>query len=146
MKKQLLYLAVTVFLFGITGCKEETKLLGPPPTPVHGKVTYRGQPAVGFRVMFYPAKELERARFAPSTVTDENGEYKLRSYRQGDGAPPGEYVVTFTWPKHLHTIEDDGGGAPEVDQLNGRYANPRKSTFRVTVTEGENELPPFELQ
>ena len=92
----------------------------------------------------YPLKEFEKARFAPAAVTDENGEFTICSYQPGDGAPPGEYAVTFSWPKHLNTIDDDSG-MPEVDQLQGRYANPRTSTFHITVREGKNALEPFVL-
>ena len=118
---------------------------GPRPYPVHGKVTYQGQPAKKFRVTFYPLKEFEKVRFAPAAVTDENGEFRLRSYDPDDGAPAGQYAVTCTWPRRLNTINEPDAG-PEVDRLGGKYADPKKSAIRVTVREGKNELEPFALK
>ena len=85
-----------------------------------------------------------RAQFAPSAVTDDNGEFRLQSYHPDDGAPVGEYAVTFTWPQHVNT-GDESDPVPEVDQLRGLYSDPRKSRFKVTVREGENTLEPFVL-
>lgn len=93
----------------------------------------------------YPSAEFEKARFAPAAVTDADGRFHIASYQADDGAPVGDYAVTFTWPERLNTLEDDSG-VPEVDRLHGRYADPRKSQFRVTVREGENELPAFALE
>ena len=77
-------------------------------------------------------------------MTGENGEFRLRSYRPNDGAPKGEYAVTFQWPGHINT-GNEPEPAPEVDQLQGLYSDPNKSTFKVVVHEGENELEPFVL-
>jgi 5-hydroxyisourate hydrolase-like protein (transthyretin family) len=140
MKSHLPCLYVTIVLLLTTGCSKPSPLLGPAPHPVHGKVIYQGKPARGFRVTLYPLQEFEKAKFAPSAVTDDNGEFTIRSYQPSDGAPPGEYAVTFSWPKHLNS------GATEVDQLQGRYSNPRASRFKVAVCEGENAFDPFVLQ
>lgn len=112
---------------------------------VRGKVAYQGRPAANFRVAFHPATTWAGPQFAPSGVTDSEGRFIIGSYKADDGAPAGEYAVTFTWPKHLNTMDDDSG-APEVDQLRGQYADPQKSTFQVSVREGQNELQPFELK
>lgn len=118
---------------------------GPPPYPVSGKVLYKGKPAEGFAVAFHPVTAWEGAQFAPSAVTDANGEFQLHSYSENDGAPAGEYTVTFTWPKEV-TGPDPDEGKETVDQLRGAYSNPQRSKFKVTVVEGENTLPPFELK
>ena len=136
--------AVASLLFLMTGCGKES-LPGPKPFPVRGSVMYRGQPAQKLRLAFFPIKEFEKVRFAPSAITDEKGEFLLRSYKPGDGAPAGDYMVTFVWPDHINT-GDENDPTPEVDHFKGFYADPQKSQFRVTIQEGENKLPPFALQ
>ena len=135
---------LTTVLCVLASCSKPP-LPGPQPYPVHGTVSYRGQPAKGFRVAFHPLKAWVGAQFAPSAVTDDNGQFRLQSYHTDDGAPVGEYAVTFTWPQHVNT-GDESDPMPEVDQLRGLYNDPRKSRFKVTVrAEGKNTLEPFVL-
>ena len=133
-----------VFFLLLSASCSKPKLPGPQPYPVHGKVLYQGQPARRFRVVFYPLVEQKKLRFAPAAITDENGEYRLGSYASADGAPAGEYAVTFQWPKQI-VGSQESDPVPEVDQLQGRYSDPKKSLLKVTVREGENELKPFLL-
>ena len=130
-----------------TGCGSgRAQSRGAQPFPVHGKVTYQGKPAAGFQVVFNPATPPQTGPvFAPSAIIDADGEYQLRSYEPGDGAPAGDYVVTFTWQQDVPG--PDPGDAPKrIDRLKGRFGDARKSTFKVTVHEGENDLPPFNLK
>ena len=143
MKTALIIVPVLVLLM-VTGCGHKPPP-GPAAHPVRGHVTYQGRPAAKFRVMLFPVTKWQGAQFAPSAVVDANGDFRIGSYKADDGAPAGEYAVTFTWPKHLNTAEDDSGD-PEVDQLQGRYSDAARSTFHVTVREGDNELPPFTLK
>jgi hypothetical protein len=144
MEQVYLRLFIFVFVF-MAGCRNEVPLPGPVPQPVRGKLTYQGRPARAFRVVFNPINKWEGAQFTPSAVTDENGEFRLCSYKPGDGAPEGEYAVTFTWPKRRNNVDEEDG-TPPVDQLQKRYADPKKSVFRVTVKGGDNELATFALQ
>ncbi len=134
----------TIVLCALSGCSKRL-LPGPQPYPVRGRVVYRGRPARGFRVAFHPLKAWTGAHFAPSGVTDDNGQFQLQSYRPDDGAPAADYAVTFTWPRHLNTGKESDP-VPEVDRLRGAYGDPRKSQFKVTVREGENVLDPFMLK
>jgi hypothetical protein len=145
MRSRILFVSsiLTIVLLVPAGCSK-TPLPGPQPFPVHGKVVYRGQPAKKFRVAFCPLFEQGKLRFAPSAVTDETGEFRLRSYGPDDGAPPGEYAVTFQWPDHIN-MGNEPDPVPEVDQLEGRYSDPKQSKFKVVVHEGENQLEPFVL-
>jgi hypothetical protein len=126
------------------GCQQSRALDLPPLHPVQGVVKYRGQPASGFRVTFHPLSDIGALKFAPSAVTAADGSFKLRSYQPDDGAPAGEYAVTFEWPDHF-IREDDPDPVPEVDQLRGAYSNPQASAHKVTVVEGSNQVPVIEL-
>lgn len=144
MYQRALRFHVIVILCVAAGCSKPS-LPGPKPYPARGGVTYQRKPARNFRVAFYPLNVQWKLQFAPSAVTDENGEFHLRSYALNDGAPAGEYAVIVTWPQHLNTPDDLGAG-PEEDRLEGRYSDPKKPAFHFTVHEGENECPPFELK
>ncbi|HEX3598636.1 MAG TPA: hypothetical protein VHU84_00760 [Lacipirellulaceae bacterium] len=78
-------------------------------------------------------------------MTDANGEYRLRSYEPDDGAPAGEYAVTFTWPQE-EPGSDPADAPKRVDRLRGRYGDPKKTALKVTIHEGDNDLPPFDLK
>jgi hypothetical protein len=130
----------------VAGCSQRPAYpSGPASFPVRGKVTYQGQAAVGFKVLLNPVTPWHGPQFTPAGTTDANGDYQLGSYKLEDGAPVGDYTVTFTWPKSIKSSDDDGS-VKIIDQLQDRYADPNKSTFRVTIKEGENELPPFQLK
>jgi hypothetical protein len=138
-------LAVGILLFALfVGCGKQTPR-GPQPYPVKGQVTFQGKPAAGFQVSFHPLFEQSGPKFAPSALTDENGQFALRSYQPGDGAPPGDYAVTFTWPQSVPGPDPDDA-LQLLDRLMGRYGNPQRSTFKVTVQAGENVLEPFALK
>lgn len=128
----------------LAGCDNRQVKL-PPLSPVKGNVNYRGKPAIGFRVVFHPQTDIGKLQFSPSAITGSSGEFELRSLHPSDGAPLGDYAVTFEWPDHLNK-DTDTDPVPEIDKLRGAYANPANSKFRVTVKAGPNDLPPFELK
>jgi hypothetical protein len=126
------------------GCGDNAPPPGPQAYPVHGTVIYKGKPAVGFRVALHATGQRPGPQFDPSAATDDKGEFRLRSYRDGDGAPEGDYSVTFEWPKAVPG--PDPGDAPQyIDQLAGKLNRVETSRFKVKIVPGENELKPFEL-
>ncbi|UUO04569.1 carboxypeptidase-like regulatory domain-containing protein [Blastopirellula sp. J2-11] len=138
------------FLIGVLsllGCGKSEPLPGPQPYPVTGTVMYAGKPAASFRVVFHPVEKFEGPQFAPSAMTDEQGNFALHSYskEEPDGAPAGEYVVTFQCPMYVSTGDDDELPL-ERDRLRGKFNNPQKSKWKAQVVEGENDLETFELK
>jgi len=79
----------------------------------------------------------------PFAVVDPDGSFRLSTYETCDGAPAGEYAVTVVWPSF--TTDPLGEETPGPDRLRKRYADARRSAFRATIREGDNQLPPFEL-
>lgn len=134
---------IGVLLLG--GCADSLEPEIPVRHPVAGKVLYRGQPARGFRVIFHPLQDFGEVKFAPSAITDDEGKFRLQSYDPDDGAPLGEYAVTFEWPDHLIQA-DDPDPKPVNDRLRGAYSDPGKSQIKVTVVAGQNELQPMVLR
>jgi hypothetical protein len=113
--------------------------------PVHGRVTVDGKPTAGIYVFLNPAQQPSTHGIFPNAITNGDGEFWISTYDSEDGAPLGEYIVTAKWPKgeglQVHS--------ESPDRLRGRYADPAKSTFKVTVQEAKrvkpNEIVPLEL-
>ena len=115
--------------------------------PVSGKVSVRGTPAEGARVVFYPvSEELKKPGMPiPYGTTDSQGNFKLRSFDPDDGAPEGDYKISVIW------LDVPPGKAEEnplsaKDRLSGQYSNPQTSKLTAKVEKGGGEIPPFELQ
>lgn len=125
-----------------SGCNSEDQFKA---YPVSGQVTVKGKPAEGVQVSFFGTDEVLKSATAPfpKGVTDSDGNFKLTSYDSDDGAPAGNYVVTFVWPA---VVADDPEVQDQVDRFRGRYASADKSTYQVEILAGANQLEPFELK
>lgn len=115
--------------------------------PVNAQVVFEGNlpPPEGAFVVFKPVQEipqLQKMGGNPRGTVGKDGKLKLTTHRPDDGAPAGEYEVIITWHKPKAGESDDG-----PDLLKGRYRDPAKSRLpKVTVKEGNNELPPIRLK
>jgi hypothetical protein len=122
-----------------------------PVHPVHGRVLYREAPATGALVVFHPAGDSTPQAVRPSGEVRADGSFALGSYRPGDGAPPGEYVVAIHWPNAVvrpsarDRIGSSESKAAPTDRLGERYS-PLRSPLRARVKEGENRLEPFHIE
>ena len=76
-------------------------------------------------------------------MVDADGSYRPSTYTEHDGVPAGRYAVTVIWPKVAMKLGEEVVGP---DQLDGKYSNKDKPVQTVTVKEGENQFPPFELK
>lgn len=115
--------------------------------PSTGVVNVDGAPASGATVIFHPASGADRA----TGRTDESGRFSLMTVTPGDGARPGEYVVTVVWLDESKPAAGEVQGDLEnktvaVDRLKGRYAAKGDASPKVTVPPGGGELPPIELK
>ena len=95
--------------------------------PVSGKVNVDGQPALGVNIYLHAENDPNYISFAR---TGSDGKYCWATYRPCDGIPLGKYTLTF---KHMPKMTPKGKGD---DLLKGRYANPKKSEFKLTVEKG----------
>ncbi|MEW4562023.1 carboxypeptidase-like regulatory domain-containing protein [Bremerella sp. JC770] len=112
--------------------------------PVSGKVLVDDQPANGAMVTFHPAEAVANPRAQRSYATvDDDGNFQLSTYQPADGAPPGKYAVTISWPGKLPRGADLTAVPP--DRLRGRFISPQKPYKMVTVPEQEIVLDPFEI-
>jgi hypothetical protein len=114
--------------------------------PVQGTVTIGGRPPAGAFVSFRPVGGA--APYNARATVGKDGSYQLTTYRQQDGAPPGEYRVTVYWPAERPKRkdgEDDDAGADVPDRLGGRYSNPETTPLKATVKAGETNTIDFKL-
>lgn len=131
----------------LSSCGESRELA----FPVRGKVLYYNQPAQHATVIFHPqggSEEVQKLR--PHGTVDAEGNFTLTTYDPDDGAPAGDYKVTVIWPgespEDALDAEDPEHVPSGPDRLQGRYKDPEASSLSATVTEGTNELEPFQLQ
>lgn len=104
--------------------------------PVKGKITVDGQaPGSAIRIECVPVAGLDtKDPTVSGTECDPEGNFQISTYQQGDGVPPGDYVLTFTWQEfNLMSRQYTG-----KDKLNGRYADPQSpAAQKISVKAGE---------
>jgi hypothetical protein len=110
-------------------------------SPVRGQVfSSRQEPAAGALVVFHPVAPEDEATLRPLAYVDDQGNFELTTYDQGDGAPLGEYVITVEWrekPAHPFSPNKEG-----KDRLAGKLNDPSSSEYRFTVEEGAEQVVP----
>lgn len=151
-----------VLIAGVIGCGEQqdgaAKQL--PTLRVKGLVTYKGTPVDDATISFHPVTAGN-----PGAVGKSNsaGEFSLRTYKAGDGAPEGEYQVSVQ-KSEIGGIEQKSGAEMFKDMekqaqsghqavverplslIPEKYARPQTSGLSAKVeANGTNEFT-FELK
>ena len=101
-------------------------------SPIKGQVFVDGTPAANLAVKCHPIDGKDGAIPSSSDFTDNEGRFEIGTYEAGDGAPPGEYQLTFFWGEY--NLMNGQYGGP--DKLKERYVDPEKSEHLVVVVEG----------
>jgi len=100
--------------------------------PVHGRVTYNGQPVTQGTVTFLPRGTAADSPCRPATgVIQPDGTYRLATLGPDDGAVPGDYqvvVVSITSGPSPETPN-----APEVWAIPKQYGNPLQTGLQATI-------------
>jgi hypothetical protein len=114
--------------------------------PVNGSVNIDNKPVEGAMVIFCPvggSEQVQKTR--PFGFTEGDGKFELTTVKKGDGAPAGDYKVLVQWPAKS-SANDNNSRSTGGDRLQGRYMNLEKSQITLTVKQGSNDVPPFELK
>ena len=82
----------TAALLACSGCDNAHGIF-----PVSGKVTYKGDPAVGALVFFQRRGGDCSREQTMMAVVGPDGSFSLDCGSLGKGAPPGEYIVLVQW-------------------------------------------------
>ncbi|WP_157368624.1 transthyretin-like family protein [Zavarzinella formosa] len=144
----MLLLGVVLFPTGCSDTKKEK-----PVFKVHGKLTFEGKPMAKVEIAFVAVAQDQR-EVQPRATADENGMYVLSAYRDQDGAPAGEYLVTIYWPgprkPSVKTDTKTGGAAPDSpeaedeamapDRLKNVYRFAHTTKLKAAVAEKDNEI------
>ncbi len=151
MQKCVAALAVVLLIFG-GACNKGTNK--PKTYPVAGTVTMNGQPVAGATVTFTPKQPTSPGQPGPtgaSAQTNEQGRYEIGTFAKGDGAIPGEYLVSVT--KYEGAAPAGGSGASQEEYrppmpgeeapvpknvLPQQYANPNTSGLSFAVEAKNN--------
>ena len=141
----LLVAALVVVLAGCSDAKKDGNR--PARVPVSGKVLHNGAPVAGANVTFVP----QSGKDAASARTDSEGNFKLTTFEEGDGAVPGSYKVTVTKYEEQQAAAAPQAGEPGYDPtakplpppknlLPAKYAKPETTELSQTVAEGQSEI------
>lgn len=110
--------------------------------PVSGSLLIDGVPALRAAITFHRTTPWPDGKACgPSAMTDDNGSFRMTTFRVYDGVPVGEYKVTIV----AEYVDKGGADVSVPDLLKGKYSDREKTPLSVTVREGENELDQFDL-
>ena len=126
--------------------------------PVSGRVIYGGRGIARATVIFFPvdAASENAKKLRPFAYCDGEGNFKLKTYTDDDGAPAGKYRVSIIAPARTRSgsSKDQPAGETPASQgivvdvppaIANKYSNVDTAGIEVTVQEGDNNLEPFEL-
>jgi hypothetical protein len=126
---RFLLIASALFLVGCNGKQRDLVV-------VQGRVTYQGEPVAGGTIHFTPTEMGIGAKQRPSTcVIDKDGAFRVQSYRDSMGLPPGNYLVSV---RHAQ------GSLEEPDKvvflLPQKFSDPHTSGLKATIPAGSEEI------
>lgn len=99
-------------------------------TPVKGKVLVDGTPAAGVNLYLYPP---DGSMVITEARTNADGTYCWSMYSTCDGLAAGDYKLTF---RHVPVQKQNDRSEKDDDLFKGRYANPAKTEYKLTVAAG----------
>lgn len=121
-----------------------------PPTPktnkVGGVILIDGNPAPRGEVelkLYTKGQEVKRGEVVANCLVGEGGKYEFNSYKQGDGAVPGDYVLSMEW------LRPSPGVMYGPDKFLNNFNSPTNEDprFQVKVPEeGSVEIPTIDIK
>ncbi len=137
--RKSLWLLGTLLLGGAFGCGSGVSSRVPV-APAKGQITYDGKPIANALVIFHPLNPDKDAP-KPRAKVESDGSFVVETYDSKDGAPVGDYAVTIEW-----WLTSGKGDEPPTNRLPGRFARTASSGVKVTIRDGDNEIPAIQLK
>ena len=103
----------------------------PPTFPVRGRLLIGGWPAAGATLVFHP-QGVDRSAPRPTAKADAEGRYSLSTFKPGDGAPVGNYLVTVELRQMVRRGEDFELGP---NQAGAKYGRVTSTTLAAKIGE-----------
>lgn len=126
-------------LVALVGCGKGGRV---PAHPTEGTLLINGQPAANVFVLFTPVGGKDPA-LRPSATTDLEGKFRLTTYEAFDGAPAGEYTVSFLYEPVNSPLSRPKGKPPQVP---AHFTKADTSPLKVKVlAQPKNVLDPFKI-
>lgn len=133
-------------LLVLSGCSQEKAPVRKKTFPLSGKITVNGtEPGSAIEVLCNPASPPTNSDPGQASVssaqTEPDGSFKFSTYVVGDGVPAGDYTLTMSW----RAFNVMSGSSTGPDKLKGRYSDPVKSEFKVTIKDQPVDLGVLKL-
>ena len=114
-------------------------------TKVTGKLLINGKPEQQVLVKLHrigvpDANAKTSQLLSKEAFTAADGSFSIGTYSGGDGAPDGEYAVTFQWG-----MRNLLGGDYAGDLFGGKYNDPTKSEKKITIAGAPIDMGVIEL-
>jgi hypothetical protein len=131
-------IAIAALLIATTGCGDGVARI--PTHKAQGQVLWEGKPLANAFVVLHP----ENPELVPAQAsTDASGNFTLTTFDTGDGAPAGDYKLTVAY---YRPIKEGGSLVPGPNIIPPKYSDASRTELRVSIKEGENQLPPLTLK
>jgi hypothetical protein len=148
MKFRPLFVLLWGCVVPLAGCGDDGR---PELVEVTGTVKINGEPVADALVYFMPLEGNPIMR--PSRAeTDGNGNFRLGTYKDGDGIPPGKYRIGIEKRQLVGELPSDyDPQSPQATRLTHQWitpkklANPETSGLEAVVTQSGLEPAVFEL-
>jgi uncharacterized lipoprotein YmbA len=140
--RRLTALLSVLAVVAITGCSKP-KVERLQVFPVSGKFTASGKATPGALIVLHPQDAAVPDTVRPSGMVQPDGSFKLTTYDQFDGAPPGNYNVTVQWFK---AVKQGGDVLPGPNLLPQAYGDPKTSKLSVEVASAPTDLKPIDIK
>lgn len=152
-KTATLTVAMLTCSLGMSGCgfrsPDPWEKRRPATHPVLGLVTLAGEPVEGATVVFVSEPIEGWSEVAAVGRTNPEGRFRLRTFRDGDGAVAGRHVVQIeklTWIRKPPPAPGELPLLEEVSQLPARYRAAATSGLSATVVPAQPNECRFDLQ
>ena len=148
-------LTATVFTLslGIGGCgfrsPDKWEKQRPATHPVTGLVTLAGEPVEGAAVIFISEPIEGLSAVSAVGLTDAAGRFRLRTFREGDGAVAGRHTVQIEKVTWIQKPSPSRGKPPileEVSHLPDRYRTAATTGLSATVVPSQPNECRFDLR
>ena len=141
--KSLVCAVVGISLLAATGCPAQNERNEKQVFKIKGTVTVDGTPTPDIQIALHDKAGLDTQQPTfPQGFTDAEGNIRISTYEEGDGAPAGEYSVTFALQEFNLMSRSYAG----PDKLKKKYSDPKNTPFSITLGPDQpNDLGKVEL-